>query len=244
MDGMVTLAIDRKKRIETLYVEEARRASLIFPDGDLISHENPDFLLPTDTETYGIEITELCRERPRTEAATLSRIPNKAKALYNGMDDAEPIDISLAFSRQATDLDSKQLTQSLVEFVYARRESRGICASEDLPTGYCHIGIHEPLPQIDTTGRWHGVRAFDVEIASKHHIECRIASKSPRLATYRKAATVVWLLIVNDQFLGPGEVYVRPDDLAEWKFKFEFEKVLLFAREPGGSGKVFDLQRM
>jgi hypothetical protein len=110
--------------------------------------------------------------------------------------------------------------------------------------GYCHFGILEPRPQIDSTGRWHGVRAFDMEIASKQHIECRIASKSPRLATYRKAATVVWLLIVNDQFLGSGEVYVRPDDLAEWRFKFEFEKVLLFAREHGGGGKVFDLQRM
>lgn len=241
---MSTLAIDRKKRIEKLYVEEARSASLIFPGGDFIPHENPDFLLPTGSEIYGIEVTELCRERPRTEAATLSRIPKKAKVLYNGITGTEPIDISLAFSRHATDLDPNQLTHSLVEFVYARRERRGICASKDLPDGYCHIGIHEPHPQIDRTGRWHGVRAFDVEMASKQLIESRIANKSARLAKYREAATVVWLLIVNDHFLGPGEVYARPDDLAEWKFSFEFEKVLLFAREPGGGGKVFELHCM
>jgi hypothetical protein len=54
-----------------------------------------------------------------------------------------------------------------------------------------------------------------------------------RLGTYRQAATAVWLLVVNDQFLGPGEVYVRPEDLADWEFSFEFAKVLLFAREPG-----------
>jgi hypothetical protein len=241
---MSTLAIDRKKRIEKLYVEEARSASLIFPRGDLIPYENPDFLLSTGSETYGIEVTELCRERPRTEAATLSRIPKKAKALYNGITGTESIDISLAFSRHATNLSSNQLTHSLVEFVYARRESRGICASKDLPDGYCHIGIHEPHPQIDRTGRWHGVRAFDVEMASKQLIESRIANKSARLAKYREAATIVWLVIVNDQFLGPGEVYARPDDLAKWKFNFKFEKVILFAREPGGGGKVFELHNM
>ncbi len=64
---------------------------------------------------------------------------------------------------------------------------------------------------------------FDVQIASKQLIERRIVVKSTRLATYREAATVVWLLIVNDQFLGPGEVYTRPD-LEEWRFSFEFEK--------------------
>jgi hypothetical protein len=236
--------MDRKKRIEKLYVEEARSASFIFPNGDLISRENPDFLVSTGSGIHGIEVTELCREQPRTQAATLSTVPRKAKRLYHDLPDSQPIDISIAFSRNAINLDSNQLAHSLADFVYARRESRGICASGDLPHGYCHIGIHEPHPQIDKTGRWQGVRAFDVEIASKQLIESRIASKSARLAKYRDAASVVWLLIVNDQFLGPGEVYVRPDDLAQWRFSFDFDKVLLFSREPGGGGEVFELYRM
>jgi hypothetical protein len=53
----------------------------------------------------------------------------------------------------------------------------------------------------------------------------------------------VWLLIVNDRFLGAGEVYARPDRLAQWKFAFDFEKVLLFLREPGGSGEVIELHK-
>jgi hypothetical protein len=240
---MSGLVVDRKKLIEKLYVEEARHASSIFPTGDLIPHENPDFLLLKGSETYGIEVTELCRERPRTEAATLSRVPKKAKALYDAMTSTEPIDVSLAFSQSATHLDPNQLTRSLVDFVYARRDSRGICAARDLPDGYCHIGIHEPHLQIDSAGRWHGSRAFDVEIASKQLIEGCVAKKNARLGTYRKAATAVWLLVVNDQFLGPGEVYVRPNDLDDWEFSFEFEKVLVFAREPGGGGRVFELHR-
>jgi hypothetical protein len=53
----------------------------------------------------------------------------------------------------------------------------------------------------------------------------------------------VWLLIVNDQFLGPGELYVRPDHLEQWKFQFDFDKVLLFSREPGGTGEVIEIRR-
>jgi hypothetical protein len=238
---MSELAVDRKKLIERLYVEEARRTSSVFPSGALLPYENPDFLLHNGSEIYGIEVTELCRERPRTEAATLSKVPKRAKALYDAMTGTEPLDVSLAFSRSAVDVDPNQLTRSLVDFVYARRESRGICAARDLPNGYCHIGIHEPHLQIDSAGRWHGCRAFDVEIASKQLIEGCIAKKSRRLGTYREAATFIWLLVVNDQFLGPGEVFVRPNDLADWEFNFEFEKVLLFAREPGGGGKVFEL---
>jgi hypothetical protein len=240
---MSELVLDRKKLIEKLYVEEAMRASSIFPSGTFVPHENPDFLLHNGSDIYGIEVTELCRERPRTEAATQSKVTKRAKALYDAMTDTEPLDVSLAFSRAATDVDPNQLIRSLVDFVYAHRDSRGVCAANDLPRGYCHIGIHEPHLEIDSAGRWHGSRAFGVEIASQQLIAACVAKKGKRFGTYREAATTVWLLVVNDQFLGPGEVYVRPEDLSEWEFSFEFEKVLLFAREPGGGGRVFELRR-
>jgi hypothetical protein len=60
---------------------------------------------------------------------------------------------------------------------------------------------------------------------------------------YRTSAPEVWLLIVNDHFLGPGEVRARPEDLTTWKFVFDFDKVLLFLREPGGNGDVIELQK-
>lgn len=241
---MDTKAPDRKKRIEKHYLEEARRASPIFPGGEFVSHENPDFLVRLDNGTLGIEVTELCREEPRAEAARLAKIPEKAKALYGRLAGSEPVDVSLTFSRYATDLTFKELTNSLVEFVHAHRKSRGICSSRDLPRGYSHIGIHAPFEQIDPRGRWHGIRAFDTVIAPKELVEFRIAEKNARLEDYRRAATELWLLIINDQFLGPGEVYARPDRLVEWKFSFDFEKVLLFAREPGGGGEVLELQRI
>ena len=47
----------KKKRVERAYVEEARRASSVIPYGDLVAHENPDFLLYADDRTIGLEVT-------------------------------------------------------------------------------------------------------------------------------------------------------------------------------------------
>ena len=232
-------AVDRKKRIETQYVEEARRASSIFPSGRLDPHERPDFLLLADHGKIGIELTELCREEPRAEAGRLVKVPGRAKEIYDRLPDADPVDVGIGFWR-AEDIGFNVLTRSLADFVYANRNSKGTGFETGLPPGYCHIGIHEPLV---AGGRWHGGRAFDTIVAPKELLEARIAEKNGRVNDYRLSAPEVWLLIVNDQFLGPGEVYARPDHLAQWKFAFDFDKVLLFSREPGGSGDVIEIQR-
>jgi len=41
---MRTQELERKKRIEKRYMEEARRACSVFPKGELVPHEKPDFL--------------------------------------------------------------------------------------------------------------------------------------------------------------------------------------------------------
>src|ERR1700730_16099867 len=126
-------APDRKKQIETYYTEEARCASPIFPKGELVPHEGPDFLLRGDSGIIGIEVTQLCREEPRAEAGRLAKIPEKAKARYSQLAAAVPVDVSLAFSRHAASLTSERLVKSVVEFVYARRNSKGISWELDVP---------------------------------------------------------------------------------------------------------------
>jgi hypothetical protein len=236
---MLALEPDRKKRIETHYVEQARRASAIFPSGRLEPHEKPDFLLFADHGKIGIEVTELCREEPRAEAGRLSKVPEQAKAIYKRCTDAAPVDVSIGFWRAET-VTFNALTKTLAEFVYANRARRGRILNGDFPPGFCHIGVHEPsLP----SGHWHATRAFDTVVAPKELIAGRIAEKNSRVAHYRLAAPEVWLLIVNDRFLGPGEVYARSEHLAQWKFPYDFDKVLLFSREPGGADKVIEIQR-
>jgi hypothetical protein len=109
-----------------------------------------------------------------------------------------------------------------------------------LPDGYCYIAIH---PAREPIGQWRTFKCFDSTLAPRELLESCIAEKNLRLPIYRRTAGEVWLLIVNDQFLGAGEVYVRPDHLAQWKFAFNFEKVLLFSRELGGGGEVIELER-
>jgi hypothetical protein len=209
---MSASAMTHKKRVEMQYLEEARRASATFPAGRIEPHERPDFLLFADRGEIGIEVTELCREEPRAEAGRLSKVPGKAKAIYNRLLQADPVDVSIAFWG-AEHVASNDLTRSLAELVYANRTNRGTSLQRELlPKGYCHISIHEPLVP---GGRWYAARAGDTIVATKELLETRIAEKNGLAPEYRRVAPELWLLIVNDQFLGPGEVYARPDDLTQ-----------------------------
>jgi len=232
--------VDSKKRTELHYLEEARRASSIFPRGPLVSHERPDFLPPG--ARLGIEVTELCREAPRAVDGRLRKVPEKARARYNRLPGAKPVNVSPAFSRHAEHLSINALAESLADFVYAHRgANEGF--TRDLPEGYCHIGVFDDSLVPATQGSWRYFSAFDTVLAPKALIESRIAAKNSHISAYRAAAPQAWLLIINDQFLGPGEVCVRPEHLAQWTFDFDFDKVFLFVREPGGQGDVIELQR-
>lgn len=87
------------------------------------------------------------------------------------------------------------------------------------------------------------MRAFEVIATPKELLDACIAEKMEREPVYRLAAPEVWLLIINDYFLGPGEVRTNLDHLAEWTFTSDFDKVLLFSRQADGSGEVTELRR-
>jgi hypothetical protein len=229
---------DRKKRIECHYLEEARRASSIFPAGELVPHEKPDFLLHAPSGTIGIEVTELCLAEERSEGGKLEKVIETAKKRYNLSANNEPVNVSVVFSEDSKSVGFEDLTRSLVEFVSTRRDSKRTNTME-FPEGYCHIGIHPPQDPIE---QWQVILAFSGTIAPEAFLASRIAEKNGRVRAYRLTVPTLWLLIVNDQFRGAGEVHVLPWDLARWKFAFDFEKVLLFNREPRG-GEVFELQR-
>ena len=76
------------------------------------------------------------------------------------------------------------LTDSLVEFVHAHRKRKGFSASaRDLPHGYCHIGIHAPLEQMDPSGYWRSVRSFDTVIAPKQLLTLCACLENARLTS-------------------------------------------------------------
>jgi hypothetical protein len=172
----------------------------------------------------------------------LAKVAIKAQERYSRLANAKPLFVGAAFAPRVAHISIQQLTTGLVDFVYAHQHDKGSFDwnEHDLPDGYCYIGIHE---QLRSTDPWCIAGAFDITVAPKDLLDDCIQWKNKRLEAYRAASPEVWLLIINDQFLGAGEVYARPDHLAEWKFAFDFDKVLLFSREADGSGEVIELQR-
>jgi hypothetical protein len=231
-----------KKIKELHYIEEARRASSLFPIGKLVPSEKPDFLLHRDSGKLGIEVTELCEEEPRAEGGRLGKVAGKAQQHYSRIANTEELDVSAAFVPHPETVSTRKLANGLADFVHTHQREKGSFDWHDceLPEGYCYIAIHKPLK---TTGCWSIPIGSRTSVAPRELIDSCLRKKLKLLPVYRTAAPEVWLLIVNDQFLGAGEVYARPDYLAKWCFPFDFDKVLLFSREIGGNGEVIELQK-
>jgi len=232
----------RKKRVEWAYVEEARRASSVIPDGNLVAHERPDFLLYADDRTIGIEVTELCRQNPRAEGAMLARVADRARHRYNALAPNDPVQVSASFAPRREEPRLSALVDGLVDFVWSHN-AEDKCFNwndHDLPEGYCYVAIH---PAQEHLAHWRTFGVFDTTLAPRELVAAQIAEKQARLPDYRNAVPENWLLLVNDRFLGAGEVYVREDQARQWEFAFDFERVFLFLRDPGGTGEVIEIRR-
>lgn len=240
-------ATAHKKAAEQTYLDEARRASTLFPEGHYEEHERPDFLIRTDRGVLGIEITALCNQEPRATAGRLVNVVHAGEREYRSLKQAAPVDVVVSFSPRAEGIHSRDLIRTLL-YVVAVRQASDVLAPELangawplFQRGFLHVGVHEPLHE---GGRWTWMRGFQTTLAPEGLLRSYIEDKDTRIADYRRVAGEVWLLIVNDLFLGPGEVYVRSEDLARWTFSFSFDKVLVFSRQPGGSGTVYELRRV
>ncbi len=230
----------KKKEIESYYFEKAQSISSILPDGEVLYLERPDIVIKTSQGSIGIELTELSVEEPRALAGKLTGAVDDAKASYNKIFPSKPLDVVVTFSLEVDIFKRKSLSKDLLEFV----TKNDISNMGMLPKPYTHIGVYPAEERIEPEGRWQCIRAFSTIVASEKMIRETISKKNNHIREYQKKSDRVWLLIINDQFMGPGEVNVRPEDLLNWKFSFDFEKVLLFSHQAGGGGEVFELQRM
>jgi len=233
---------NRKKEAELRYLAEAHQASSVFPLGNLVPYENPDFLIESNGKTIGIELTELCSEPQRAEGGKLSKVASAADRRYRGFPNACPIDVVAVFASETEHVRFHKLAGGLASFVYNNQVARGDFDWNecDLPDGYSHIHLFPPRT---LTGTWRTYKAFGSSLAPKELIDSRITEKNGRITEYRLVADEVWLLVVNDQFLGAGEVYARPDHVSQWKFASRFDRTLLFSRERDGSGELIELDR-
>jgi hypothetical protein len=231
-----------QKELERHYLNEARAASSIFPTSEPLADDPLDFVFPH--EGIGIEVSELCRPDERGEGKRLGYVAPRAKKLYLSRPDAQPVSVSPVFTRDAHQLKVPELAASLAQFVYDHRAAnRSFEWHDGLPPGYLHIGVFPRHAIEPPDGEWRYFRAGDTVLAPKALLDERIAEKNRRLDEYRRKAPEIWLLLVNDLFLGPGEVALRADDIAQWSFPSKFDRLLVFQRQPGGSGVVSELRQ-
>jgi hypothetical protein len=237
-----------QKRVERYYLDQARKVSSIFPLGEVTAAEHPDFLIHVEDGVIGIEVTELCDQGLRSFAGKQELVVRRAKQRYVAASGSVPVDVTVAFAPEAEAIPGGELIDHLAAFVSENRE-RFLSRTIEKPyfdhsKGFIYIGIHSVLPDEDPTGRWQGMAAFAKTVAPQELLKEYIEDKNDKVPAYRLSAPIVWLLLVSDQFLGAGELYARPEDLARWRFDFDFDKVLLFTREIGNDGsEVHELQR-
>ena len=170
--------MNEKKRRELHYLEEARRASPIFPTGDFVPDDPLDFVvsLGTGAGTLGIEVTELCQRETRAKAARLGNVTPKAQGLYCARRNAEPVDVTALFSQRAHELYIDDLAGALADFVYEHRASDRGRFSTQLPDGFCQIGVC-PALHVPGGGEWQYFREFEVRYALRPLIDSRITDR-------------------------------------------------------------------
>lgn len=230
----------KQKDIELFYLEDARKASNVFPAGRPIANEPLDFLF--DGSDVGVEITELCVREERQEGARLGYVAPNAKRIYEQLGGGA-VSVSPVLSIKAEQMDVKKLAQGLADFVFRHRDANENFRWDrcpDLPEGYVQIGV---FPSQDPGGQWRYFRSIETLPLTRELVASRIAEKDARVVEYRKVAKEVWLLLINDLFLGPGEVFTSEEEVALWTFKSSFDRLLLFQRQAGGTGTVIELRQ-
>ena len=71
--------------------------------------------------TIGIEVTELCLERPRAEAGRIAKVAGKTQERYRQSPNSQQVDVGAAFRLNVEHVGSLQLVSGLVDFVLAHQ---------------------------------------------------------------------------------------------------------------------------
>ena len=129
--------------------------------------------------------------------------------------------------------------QALASFVLRHRPADGGCVTlefgdmDDFPD-WCSV-----IRIATFDGGWHTSSSADLMTAERDYVADCIAAKTKRVPRYRTRAPgyQIWLLIATQpSVLWSIEV---PDSLADWRFNFDFDKVILLSWE----GSVIELKR-
>lgn len=229
----------RKAEREKAYVTEVGNFGF-FDVGSMEQREQPDFVAVSRGQRIGLELTELLdKASGKGRIDSLSKLPEKARALCESPE-ARSRDVVVAF---VPDRISSASAKDLARFVEDYCNDCGDHRA-NLPRGFCFIWIEEAQHGSPGVWKW-AVNSVGETGAAPHELVQRVIDgKRGKLDAYRKnlPGLPIWLIVVNDQMRASHERIASPEDLQDWTFQFNFDRVLFYRRllEPLAPA-VFDL---
>lgn len=236
-------AAEQKKRAERYFVEHVQQHYPGYlPTTPPKESEEPDFLFDTPEGVVGVEVTQLFHTAtpglfPELQVAQFHRdVVVRAGEIYQTRELGPAVDVTTYYDRRVRLTDLERCAEALAEFV-AVSPYDTVRRSMTSPAGLSVISKHEPrLPGLP---KWECWGNSETQLLIPEFLAAVIARKNALVPNYRRKSPAAWLLLVSS--LGSLESsFAAPRDLPEWKFAFDFDRVLLLVQDPG---KIYDLQR-
>ncbi|CAA9287246.1 MAG: hypothetical protein AVDCRST_MAG93-3627 [uncultured Chloroflexia bacterium] len=234
-----------KKQVERYFVERFKAGFPGFPDGDMKSSEEPDFLIQSPTQTIGIELTTFSRDRTRKggssalkDVALRDKILIAAEEEYNSRS-AVPILVTTWWNpsiRQRHPINV--LAQSFVDIIVPRIPSTTSQYSHVQWDDFSNTPMEHYLSVLlidrlvgDTQTVFYSASGGGVGV-SPQNLQDIINEKNGKVPEYLKKCEEVWLLIVAG-YAAKREIPIASDispddDFFEHVFESAFSRVFLY----------------
>lgn len=240
---MVTAA-GKKKRAERYFVDHVQQYYRGYlPATTPKESEEPDFLFDTPEGVIGVEVTQLFHTSapglfPELQIAQFHRdVVVRAGAVYAERRLGPEVDVTAYYDRSVPLTDLNGSAQALAEFVAASpfgTTGRTMTSPKGMSVIGKHAAMHPGAP------KWQCFGNSETHLLTPEFLATVIAKKNALVPNYRRRAQTAWLLLVSS--LGSLESsFAAPRDLPEWRFTFDFDRVLLLVQDPG---EIYDLQRL
>jgi len=231
---------EMKKSVERFFLDAARSVSPIFPAGEVLESEEPDFKICTLQGELGIEVSELLAFTPsgfvsRQAASYQAGVVEQAWLEYSRFS-AEPADV-LAFCSEVEPQrapSKAQMAHWLARFVSSKIKKITRCETFNFgnysSNGFSVVRVASPILEIPA--RWQAGYSGSGVILDWESVNREIQKKNGKLCHYTKCSLGNWLLLFVDMTPATATFWI-PSEVDQWRFSFDFERVLLFDRMYG-----------
>lgn len=215
-----------------------------FPPGEIIECEAPDFLIPTDTETIGIEVVEYIRgQKPdkgnggselRKDENIRNKVARLARAKFEARDSA-PLLVQFYWypHRHFKQADVERLASFAAALIFNSGLQEALRSTwirqdqlADTPLEQFVASIFVMRVRTQQQSQWSNAEFGFPEI-SIDELQNLVLSKEKKIASYLGKCDSVWLLIVADgQHI--SSIAELSNAVRQYPFQSHFQRVFFF----------------